>query len=167
MSLNIVMDGGSTTSSTWIPIIVYINGIRYQDELGGAYEYLSGILVDQIDAIGWKKGMSGSKYGNKMEEILGPTTAIFIQMKDPVSSPCNTTFEKPIGWQKPASFDNGVEGKAREGIRRTTLFWDPSKRIDDGRLELEFFKRKNGNPCVITVEGLLDNGQPFSYSRQL
>lgn len=148
------------------PINVFIDGMRSNQGR------LTDLMVTDIDAFVYISGVAAAKYDNGLNSPLfaqrGNVPVVLISTKYPIRVATNVTSGKPLGWQQPARFyapkyESQTERNRFEPMR-STLHWDPSIQVRDGKAIFSFYTSDHQVPYRFSLEGFTSDGTPFSVT---
>lgn len=155
----------------WAPIIVYINGMLY-DNPDIAFQELTAINVTDIDGFAYIKGIDAAKFNNSLEGSLFPRSVIMISTKMLERAGArNVAATTPLGWQKPArtyfpKYTTPNSKTIKEPLR-SLLYWEPNVIITDGKANIDFYTSDNKSTYTIIVEGLTENNEPVFIKKEI
>lgn len=67
----------------------------------------------------------------------------------------------PLGFQNEKQFSQHSDGSS------TTVYWNPQTDFNDGKATLKFKKPEGTGPLQLHINGITEDGTPFSISRQI
>ena len=154
---------GFTTSDSWQPIVVFIDGMRAND-----WWEVEQLMVDDVETVVYLRGMEGAPfiassgvgYGNNSFPSV-----VLIKTKPIDRTLWHVTYGRPLGWQRPKHFYSPkyeVEGKdivPKGQDRRSTLYWNPAVTADEkGTVKFRFNSSDLLSGYTVTLEGVTSNG---------
>ncbi len=154
------VSSGMDLSSGWTEIKVYINGIEQ------SCSDLSGMTIDEIEGFAYIKSNEASRFNFSAEEATSPKSVILIKTKlKEYGKAINVTQTTPIGWQRHKKIYSPKyateEYKKAEETLRSTLYWNPSIKLKEGKADFSFYTSDSANPYTIIIEGVLNDGTPI------
>ena len=161
--------GGMNVSVSWVPIVVFIDGMRViQDD----WWQVEALMVEDVETVIYLRGMEGAPfiasggigYGNNSFPSV-----VLIKTKHIERTLWHVTYGRPLGWQKPKHFYSPkyeVDGKdivPKGQDRRSTLYWNPAVTADEkGTIKFRFNSSDLLSGYTITLEGVTSNGDYVS-----
>lgn len=152
---------GMGVRSSWLPVVVYINGIEAFSVLELNY-----YTVDELSAIAYVSGPDAAPFvpaGVNMSQ----RGVVMLQTKlNKISGmPKSITKGTPLGWQKPAKFysptyEHNAQNHTPAGMdKRSTVYWNPALNVPkDGKSSFEFYTSDGSSPYTVVIEGLTADG---------
>ena len=159
-----IREGYSTRiEDSYISINIYLNGFR------STQSDIEGLMVSDVDAMAYVKGLSAAKYeyfSSRTNSLMTRAT-VLIKTKWPVQAAPNVAGDKPLGWQRPAKFYvpkyETKASKSKFEPMRSTLHWEPALDVRDGRASFEFYTSDHQAPYTVILEGITDKGDFVHY----
>jgi hypothetical protein len=160
---------GMTVNDPWIPVVVFIDGIRIN---GDQWWEVEALMVDDVDMVVYLRGMEGAPFiasgGNGYGNNSFPSV-VLIKTKPINRSLWHVSSGRPLGWQIPKHFYSPryeVEGKdivPKGQDKRSTLYWNPAIKPDEnGKINFRFNASDLLGGYTVTVEGVASNGEYVS-----
>ena len=161
--------GGMAVSDPWIPVVVFIDGIRI---IVDQWCEVEALMVDDVDMVVYLRGMEGAPFiaagGNGYGNNSFPSV-VLIKTKPINRSLWHVSSGRPLGWQIPKHFYSPryeVEGKdivPKGQDKRSTLYWNPAIKPDEnGKINFRFNASDLLGGYTVTVEGVASNGEYVS-----
>ena len=154
--------------SEYTEIIVYVNGFQATSS-----SELDHYNVDELEAFVFLRGADAAPF-SPMQGGSGTIVPVVMIKTKPAAGtgmPKNVTKGYPLGWQRPKRFYSpayDLNGKAisRAGTdRRSTVYWNPALRVEDGEGKFHFNTSDGSSDYTVIIEGVTSDGE-YIFSRQ-
>ncbi|MBO6222359.1 MAG: hypothetical protein J6N56_01090 [Bacteroidales bacterium] len=154
--------------SEYEEIIVYVNGFQAQSS-----SELEHYNIDELEAFVYLRGADAAPFSPMRDGSGAIIPVVMIKTKPAAGTgmPKNVSKGYPLGWQKPKYFYSpayDVNGKSitRPGSdRRSTVYWKPDLKIEDGQGRFHFNTSDGNSDYTVIIEGITTDGE-YVFSKQ-
>jgi hypothetical protein len=154
--------------SDYAEIIVYINGFQAPSS-----SELDHYNIDELEAFVFLRGADAAPFAPMRDGSATVVPVIMIKTKPAAGTgmPKNVTKGYPLGWQRPKHFYSpayDLNGKAisRAGTdRRSTVYWNPDVKIENGEGRFHFNTSDGTSKYTVIIEGITNDGE-YVFSKQ-